>query len=284
VRMRPARWFEHRYILKTPMSIIVSVKINDGIVMAADSNTTFFKDTGEVFQIYEHANKIVNPVKGLPIGVMTCGSGGIGNASIDTLLKDLRARLSTCGELPLDPASYTMEAVTHRVREFFSERATAVGFRAFLILRICGYSSGRPLPEVWQVHFSDGQCFGPTSVQKEDDMGPRWNGEEEALNRLVLGMASVLGEAVVKEGLLTQEQLDAAMPKLYPHVIEPLIMNAAPIQDAIDLARYMVETTKGFVRFSIKRAKTVGGAVEIAAITKHEGFKWVQRKHFSLRN
>src|SRR5581483_6120587 len=121
VRMRPARWFEHRYILKTPMSIIVSVKINDGIVMAADSNTTFFKDTGEVFQIYEHANKIVNPVKGLPIGVMTCGSGGIGNASIDTLLKDLRARLSTCGELPLDPASYTMEAVTHRVREFFSE-------------------------------------------------------------------------------------------------------------------------------------------------------------------
>ena len=75
------------------MSIIVSVKINDGIVMAADSATTFFKSTGEAGQIYEHANKIVNLVKGLPIGVMTCGSGGIGNASIDTLLKDLRVCL-----------------------------------------------------------------------------------------------------------------------------------------------------------------------------------------------
>jgi hypothetical protein len=55
---------------------------------------------------------------------------------------------------------------------------------------------------------------------------------------------------------------------------------AAPIQDAIDLARFMVETTAGFVRFSITYKKTVGGPVEIAAITKYEGFKWVQRKHF----
>jgi hypothetical protein len=261
------------------VSIIVSVKINDGIVMA-DSNTTFFKETGEAFQIYEHANKIANLVKGLPIGVMTCGSGGIGNASIDTLLKDLRVCLSPGGDQELDKTNYTMEAVTGRVREFFNARAESSAFQGFLILRVCGYSSARPLPEVWQVGFSDGQCFGPISVQKEEDMGPRWNGEEEALNRLVLGMASALGPAVVQEGILTQEQFEAATPKLWPHVLEPLIMNAAPIQDAIDLARYMVETTKGFVRFSIKRAKTVGGAVEIAAITKHEGFKWVQRKHF----
>jgi hypothetical protein len=262
------------------MSIIVSVKLNDGIVMAADSATTFFKDTGEAFQRYEHANKIVNLVKGLPIGVMTCGSGGIGNASIDALLKDLRVRLSANGEQALDKNSYTMEVVASLLRDFFGEKATAAGFKAFLILRVCGYSAGRPLPEVWQICLSDGQCFGPISVQKEEDMGPRWNGEQEALDRLILGIPSALGEAALKENILTKEQLDAAIPKLYPHVVEPLIMNAAPIQDAVDLARYMVETTEGFVRFSIKRAKTVGGAVEIAAITKHEGFKWVQRKHF----
>jgi len=42
----------------------------------------------------------------------------------------------------------------------------------------------------------------------------------------------------------------------------------------------MVETTKGFIRFAVGLHKTVGGQTEIAAITKHEGFKWVQRKHF----
>jgi hypothetical protein len=53
-----------------------------------------------------------------------------------------------------------------------------------------------------------------------------------------------------------------------------------PIQDAIDLARYLIELTIGFVRFS-SGAPTVGGSVEIAAITKHEGFRWVQRtRHY----
>jgi hypothetical protein len=28
------------------------------------------------------------------------------------------------------------------------------------------------------------------------------------------------------------------------------------------------------------RPKTVGGPIEIAAITKHEGFKWIERRHF----
>lgn len=61
---------------------------------------------------------------------------------------------------------------------------------------------------------------------------------------------------------------------------ETLILTAAPIQDAINLARFLVETTAGFIQFSVTRQKTVGGPTEIAVITKHEGFKWVQRKHF----
>src|SRR5438105_10995028 len=110
-----------------PMSIIVSVKINDGVVMAADSATTF-----AIGQIYEHANKIVNLVKGLPIGVMTCGAGGIGNASIATLLKDLRERLAGNNEShtdwKLETKNYTMEFVNTRVNEFFSEKAKEADF------------------------------------------------------------------------------------------------------------------------------------------------------------
>ncbi len=100
------------------------------------------------------------------------------------------------------------------------------------------------------------------------------------MDRLIVGMPNSLSEGVVKEGILTEEQLQQAAPKLWGYTVEPMIMAAAPIQDAIDLARFMVETTKGFIRFSIKRVKSVGGPVEIAAITKHEGFRWVQRKHF----
>src|SRR5690349_7316974 len=133
------------------MSIIVSVKINDGIVLASDSATTFYTADGKPGQIYEHANKIVNLVKGLPIGVMACGAGGIGNASIATLLKDLRERLSgdngSHADWKLENKNYTMELVNKRVNEFFSEKAKEADFKYFLLLRVCGYSSGRALPE-----------------------------------------------------------------------------------------------------------------------------------------
>ena len=76
------------------------------------------------------------------------------------------------------------------------------------------------------------------------------------------------------------QQLEAVKSALIPHTYESLILPAAPIQDAIDLARFLVDVTKGFIRFSITKAKSVGGPIEIAVITKHVGFQWVQRKHF----
>jgi hypothetical protein len=266
------------------MSIIVSVKINDGIVMAADSATTFFKNTGEAGQIYDHANKIVNLVKGLPIGVMTCGAGGIGNSSVDTLLKDLRARMTKGGDIALDPKTYTMESVTKMVRKFFEERAIAGDFKDFMLLRICGYSAKRPHGEVWHVVCFQGKVNEPINVQNEDAFGPRWNGENEALDRLILGLASNIKDALVKEQVVPQEKVDEVAGKLWNHTRENLILPAAPIQDAIELCRFLVETTKGFMRFAINRPKTVGGQVEVATITKHEGFKWVERKHFYHRD
>jgi hypothetical protein len=265
------------------MSIIVSVKINDGIVMAADSATTFTLPDGKPGQIYEHAIKIVNLVKGLPVGVTTCGAGGVGNASIATLLKDLRQGLTGDDEAhadwKVDQKNYTMESVTSRVHEFFSEKAKESDFKFFLLLRVCGYSSGRPLPEVWQVGLNEGKAFDPFRVQSEDEFGIRWNGEEEALNRMIFGVGTVTENGAKAIGV-TQDQLAELLKKLIPHTYENLILPAAPIQDAIDLSRFLVETTVGFVQYSVMRAKTVGGPIEIAVITKHEGFKWVQRKHF----
>lgn len=259
----------------------MSVKINDGIVMAADSATTFYDKEGRPTQIYEHADKVLNLIKGAPIGIMTCGSGGIGGASIVTLLKDLRKRMAdkTSTDWYVDPTSYTMSKVAELVKRFFEERMKEADFKWFVLLRLCGYGSGQPLPEVWQILLDEGKIHEPKEVQKQSDLGTLWNGEPETLDRLVLGMGSLTKDDLKELGMTEQQwtDLDATlMPKLYAG----LIMAAAPIQDAIDLARFMVETTKGFIRFSITRVKTVGGPVEIAAITKHEGFKWVQRKHF----
>ncbi len=177
-----------------------------------------------------------------------------------------------------------MEIVAGEVKRFFEERIGGAPFDGVLILRICGYSRGAPLPEVWHVGFDKQGSYGPLCIQSQNDAGIRWDGEQEALNRMIGGISGRTADAIVREGILTKEDCDAAMPKLYPHTSEALIMTAAPVQDAIELARYLIETTVGFIRFSVISPKTVGGVTEIAAITKYEGFRWIQRKHFYKRD
>src|SRR5215207_759897 len=107
------------------MTIAVSVKVNDGVVFSADSASTIMggPEPGSVVNVYNNANKIFNLRKGLPIGLMTWGLGGIDGASISTLAKDLRRRftkpLAQHVDWKLDENDYTIKHVADRVREFF---------------------------------------------------------------------------------------------------------------------------------------------------------------------
>src|SRR3954454_24660014 len=106
--MRHAHFIPRCFGETAAVIIIVSVKINDGIVMAADSAGSMSSG-----QVYLHANKITNLCEGLPVGAMSTGAGGIGNESAEILLKDLRRRFAgrepTHVEWRLDTANYTME-------------------------------------------------------------------------------------------------------------------------------------------------------------------------------
>ena len=148
-----------------------------------------------------------------------------------------------------------------------------------LQLRLCGYAAGRPLAEVWEISMTGQVCPPPRRIMEETAFGVMWDGQYEALNRLILGLGFDIGGALVKHGMPAAEA-GQLQEELVRDLYATLSVPAMPIQDAIDLARFLVETTIGFVRFAVFLPKSVGGAVEIAAITKHEGFRWVQRKSF----
>lgn len=259
------------------MTVLISVKINDGVVMAADSASSFASG-----MIYTNSRKIVNIHEGLPVGVMVTGAGGIGSESIDTLLKDLRCRFSGNDsqhkDWKLNEGDYSVQAIATRLRQFlFEEKSVAHGATTWTKLRLCGYSAGRPLAEVWEVNLMGPECPLPVCIQSEQDFGLRWDGEYEALDRLVFGLGTRFNEFAVKHGL-SEMQAAELRENLVPDLYELLFVEAMPIQDAIDLARYLAETTIGFIRYSVSRPKTVGGPIEIAAITKHEGFQWAQHR------
>lgn len=52
---------------------------------------------------------------------------------------------------------------------------------------------------------------------------------------------------------------------------------AFSLQDAIDYAKFLIRTTSDFQRFS-GRMPTVGGEIDIALVTNHHGFRWIEQK------
>jgi hypothetical protein len=271
------------------MTIAISLKVHDGVVLAADSASTLAAPASDgktaVVNIFNTARKIFNLYKELPIGCVSWGAGDLGLASISTLFKDLRRRFM--GNDPnhkdyiLDSKTYSMEQVASLVRKFFCEEKYTPDLRETrpnlsLGIIVAGFSAGEALAEEWEINIDKGNCPDPKPVRPKDDTGITWAGEREVIHRLFLGYGTRLPE-VLSELNVPSDQIpiiiDIFESRLAMHWISPPM----PIKDAIDLAKFLAKATIMFSRFT-PGPPTVGGPVDVAAITKHEGFKWVQRK------
>lgn len=270
------------------MTIVVTVKVTDGIVLTADSAATFFGVGQSTTKIYNNANKIVNLVRGRPIGALVYGMGSIGSSSVETLSKDLRTRFLNTNIMSdpyfFDRNAYTIESVAVAARKFLFEDHYMVAYPQglsdfFMGYRVCGYSANETLSEIWEFAIVEDHCAPPYRVQDVDEFGLRWAGENEPLDRLLMGRTGKLEQILIARGMSPAEANEIANVHVIREASAPLALPAMPIQDAIDVARFLVETAAKFARYGM-RPETIGGPTEIAAITKHEGFKWVERKHY----
>jgi hypothetical protein len=117
-----------------------------------------------------------------------------------------------------------------------------------------------------------------SQLARPGESGIFHQGATDALTRLVDGAGQGLGAALVNLGVPT-EQAETAADDIRSMLSLPWAWSGMPLGETIDLARFLVNTTINFVRFSPGDA-IVGGPVKLAALTKHEGFKWVQWKHY----
>jgi hypothetical protein len=280
------------------MSIAVLIGVHDGVVLAADSASTLSFPTppgvvlppgqqGIVGNVYDNANKIFNLVKGLPIGCITFGSGNIGNASIGTLIKDLRQKLTLMPqEMEFNPAQYTMEGVAKILAKFLGGECEKLDAPAKLNTNIGfllgGYSTQGALGESWSVEIQNGIPQPPKKLRADHEVGLSWGGMSEVVQRIIVGFSPQLFQVLAA---VTQPAQNPAVlasqlqPLLAAQLQAPLVFAPMPIQDVIDLARFLVHSAIMFSRFH-PGPNVVGGPIEIAAITKHEHFKWISRKHY----
>lgn len=274
------------------MTIAISLKVHEGIVLASDSASTVVGQgpTGPIaINVYNNANKIFNLLKGAPIGASTWGAGAIGQASIATLVKDLRRRFS--GLEPdyrswtIQPSTYRIERVAEQVREFIYEEHYQNSFSDWpakpdLGMFVVGYSANAMLPEEYQIDImNNGECGPPRLLRPVGQAGMTWNGQIEAVTRLVCGFAPALPNVLSQHLGIPPDRAEATTQVLQAALNPNLIQDSMPLQDAIDLAEFLTDAAIQFSRFA-PGASVVGGPIEIAAISKHEGFRWIRRKHY----
>jgi hypothetical protein len=257
------------------------------MVFAADSASTLIgtnpDGSSQVLNVYNHGNKVFNLHKALPIVAMTCGMGHIGHASISTLAKDLRKKLTSGDGMRIEPDNYTIAEVVGKAHEFFGSLYNAMEPRPpsphHFEFWIGGIGSDGLRGEIWRIAITNGEVLEPELLSPQDeDQGLFWSGQPMAIDRLVLGYDSSIFDALADAGV-TSDDADIFVNDLIARSRKALVHAMMPIQDAIALADFLVDVTKRYFSF-LPGADVVGGDTDIATVTKHEGFRWIRRKHY----
>lgn len=280
------------------MTIAICLKVADGLVFGADSAATVHTRVGRK-NVYRNAEKVFNLRKEMPVAAVSYGLGGLRGRSVSSLAKDLRARFTDPDDTwHLDPNGYRIEDVAQHVREFFVDDLYTKDFNeaksqferlqkegkidedkdfsyAWLGFLVGGFSHDAVRPEVWKVEVDkNGNCDDPSQVFDKEEAGKViWRGQHDPLRRLIYGHSADIIERLESLGVEEDNALDLLTS------VAPVVNQAMPIQDAIDLVDYLATVAAGYARFA-PGLPAVSPPFDIGTITLHERFRWVERKHY----
>jgi len=269
------------------MTICISVRVGDAMVFVADSATSI-QATGAdgrsfISNVYMGGDKLFNLYRGLPIMAMTCGMGHINGRTISSLAKELRARMMSSDRAwRVDPTNYTIAEIAEKARRFFweerylAQRPLPPPPHSFE-LWIGGYDAGAEIHDLWKLMIDSG-TVSLERVGTQGEIGVYAAGQPQPIFRLLLGIDPQAIE-ILKSARIDPAAADGVVDLLRSKLFVALVHPAMPVANAIDLARYLATVTKGYFRF-LPGADIVGGDLDIAVVTRHEGFKWVERKHY----
>lgn len=273
------------------MSICVSVKVAEGLVLAADSavtlegniNTPQGQASG-IIQTFESANKVTR-FKDYPIGIMTWGMASIADRSILSLIMEFEYGYKVVKQnkkyMVIQIANELLKFIQSRYSKAFPSQEPNTK-KPMLGMLIGGYSSEQFFADEYTIEIPLQQNWvdrRPNQPNGSPSFGADWFGQTDALTRLIKGYDPVSLNELVKRGVdanivekWTQDNLSELL----------LVFNGMPLQDAIDFAEYAVQVVIGRWRFG-PGAPLCGGEIDIAVITPR-GFQWAHRKQWALKD
>jgi hypothetical protein len=262
------------------MTVAIVVKVSEGLALAADSALAVEGDIRQpdgstqhgLLKVYNHASKLVQ-IGNWPLAVVTFGMGQIGSRTIDSHLREF-ADLQSADQPDSQPD--TVEQVARELHNFMAVRHSATPHAGQLGLHVAGYPPKGFFPEQYLLTLPPApegaiQRVRPDRPDGSPDFGANWYGLTDAIIRLDKGIDPQAQSALTAAGV-SAAQLAVTNSWEYPVIFE-----AMPLQDAIDFADWLANVTIGRFRFVVGPAMVVG-PVDLAVITRHEGFTWIRRK------
>ena len=271
---------------RNKMTICVSVKVAEGLVLAADSAVTLQgsiktpqgRGTG-IIQQFNYANKVTR-FKDYPIGVMSWGLASVNDRSIQSLIMEFEHSFPAM-EIQ---DSFTVLGIANKLKEFIEQRYNAAfpssGQRPSLGMLVGGYSHNEFFADEYTYEYSSSkawQLVRPPKPDSKPSFGADWFGQTDALTRLIKGYDVAALNELVKRGAdkqTVEKWVNDAVGEL------PLVFDGMPLQDAIDFANYSVQVVIGRFRFAAG-PPLCGGDIDIAVVTPTV-FRWAQRKMWAI--
>lgn len=266
------------------MTVCVGVKVQTGLIFATDTATSAAEiKNGElsVSNIYDEAKKIFFLRKSCPSVIMISGASMLPGGHINNIIHKFISRIIR-DKTDLELSSISVQNlcklleshIKHEGRFEDDSNISTMNFECF----VGGFDEDLDTPEVWRFGWENGIYTEAKCIINSFTSAIFWSGQSEALNRLVLGVGSGLQKALMNHGF-NVDDLNTIINSAKSHSEIALYHPGMPLGDAISLAKYMVDTTIGFTRFSAG-PNVVGGKSVVAACTKYGGvsFPVISRK------
>ena len=254
-------------------------------MLAVDSRVTLnVQAPGQPFPVpafYDHARKLLRVAGQDHIGVITYGMGVLGQAEPRTahsFLPDLERDLQ--GEKRL-----TVGEFSQRLSRFFLAKwnqlmpaeAAAGGDMVFLI---AGYDPDEPYGRVYEVFIPSQPAPKETQAGQ---FGLTWGGQREIVDRILQGvdprLPSLLSQFIPNLSVPEQQTI---YDQLKSNLSLPIPYPFLPLQDCVNLSTLLIQTTAQLQTWVVG-VRGVGGPVDVATITRTEGFREIQVKKIVSR-
>jgi hypothetical protein len=297
------------------MSLCISICVPDGIILAADSRTTYRNQLGasriatesstKIYKLGPHAAVTLAGLAFFPFDTFQKGVGrsieefrakhDLGQMTIQAIAEALSAHLveeyrqSLLSLMPLIMKQFEDKGNTE-VKATVNGPAIDIVFKDTsgkkqaerpvnlddITALVAGHDGDASA--VWRIQASVGTVDQLRGL-KNNIYGGDWIGQLDVVARIILGFdprLKLLPTIASLNGVvLTQELLQLEYA---------ISWSTMTLQDAADLATLFIETTKAVQRFSdgiigqMGDIPGVGGAVDIALLLPKQGFIWAEKK------